>query len=116
VLSGGEFGGTLRLSSAELGVDLNQRSLAGDGIRVSRDLLLEQATCTGGILLTGTSVGGTLNCRSARVSRHIVRAAPERSFCVASVCRYSPLDHTCSHGSGVHAVASDERHERRWPE
>ena len=66
VLSGAEFGGTLRLSSAELGVDLNQRSLAGDGIRVSRDLLLERATCAGGILLTGTSVGGTLNCCGAR--------------------------------------------------
>ena len=66
VLSGAEFGGTLQLSSAELGVDLNQRALIGDGIRASRDLLLEQAICAGEILLTGTSVGGTLNCRNAR--------------------------------------------------
>jgi hypothetical protein len=49
-------------------------------------------------------------------SRHIVRAAPERPFCVAGVCQYSPSDRTCSDGSGVHTVASDERHERRWPE
>jgi hypothetical protein len=54
--------------------------------------------------------------RQVQVSRHIVRAAPERPFCVAGVCRYSPSDQTCSHGSGVHTVASDESHERRWPE
>ena len=67
VLSGADFGGTLRLSSAELGADLGQRSLAGDGIKVSRDLLLEKAACAGGILLTGASVGGTLNCSGAQL-------------------------------------------------
>jgi phage baseplate assembly protein gpV len=67
VFSGADFGGTLRLSSAELGADLGQRSLAGDGIKVSRDLLLAQATCAGGILLTGASVGGTLDCTGARL-------------------------------------------------
>jgi len=67
VLSGADFGGTLRLSSTQLGSDLGQRSLAGDGIKVSRDLLLDEATCAGGILLTGASVGGTLNCSGARL-------------------------------------------------
>ena len=38
--------------------------------------------------------------RQVPVSRHIVRAGPERPFCFADVCQYSPPDNTCSHGSG----------------
>jgi hypothetical protein len=72
VLTGGEFGGTLRLSAAQLGSDLRQHSLVGDGIKVSRDMLLDEAGCTAGILLEGASIGGSLNCRGARlgVDRH----------------------------------------------
>ena len=49
-------------------------------------------------------------CRQVPISRHIVRAAPERLFCLADACQYSSPDPTCSQGNGC--VASGERYER----
>lgn len=66
-LSGADLGGTLRLTAAQLGADTRQRSLAADGIRASRDLILDEVTFAGGILLEGASIAGMLNCRGARL-------------------------------------------------
>jgi hypothetical protein len=67
VLSGADFGGTLCLTSAQIESDLSKRSLVGDGVKVGRDLLLDEAACSGGVLLEGASIGGTLDCRAARL-------------------------------------------------
>lgn len=102
-LSGADFGGPVSLVDARLGANEERNSLVADGMRTSRDVLVDDGNFDGGMFLSGAVIDGSFAARGIRLG-----AGRERNALVAvglKVGRDLLLDRLDSTGSVIVAGA-----------